>query len=57
MNETGSTAAGAEDSFRTGYLVHEVSRLRRQLYDQQSRHLGITRSQWWVLVNLSCHDG
>jgi DNA-binding MarR family transcriptional regulator len=47
----------AEDSFRTGYLVHEVSRLRRQLYDQQSRHIGITRSQWWLLFNLSCHDG
>lgn len=38
---------------RTGYLIHDVSRLRRALYDQRSRHLGITRSQWWVLFNLA----
>jgi DNA-binding MarR family transcriptional regulator len=42
---------------RTGYLIHDVSRMRRQFYDQQSRELGITRSQWWVLFNLSRHDG
>lgn len=45
------------DFLRTGYLIHDVSRLRRQFYDQQSRHLGITRSQWWVLFNLSRHEG
>lgn len=38
---------------RTGYLIHDVSRLRRAYYDQRSRHLGITRAQWWVLFNLS----
>ncbi|MGQ0697257.1 MAG: MarR family winged helix-turn-helix transcriptional regulator [Panacagrimonas sp.] len=42
---------------RTGYLIHDVSRLRRLFYDQQSRHLGITRAQWWVLFNLSRHAG
>lgn len=42
---------------RTGYLIHDVSRLRRQFYDQQSSHLGITRAQWWVLFNLSRHIG
>lgn len=45
------------DFLRTGYLIHDVSRLRRQFYDQQSRHLGITRSQWWVLFNLARHEG
>lgn len=42
---------------RTGYLIHDVSRLRRMLYDQRSRHLGITRAQWWVLFNLARGDG
>lgn len=42
-----------EGFLRTGYLIHDVSRLRRMLYDQRSRHLGITRSQWWVLFNLA----
>lgn len=46
-----------EGFLRTGYLIHDVSRLRRMLYDQRSRHLGITRSQWWVLFNLSRGDG
>lgn len=46
-----------ESFLRTGYLIHDVSRLRRQLYDQRSRHLGITRSQWWVLFNLARKTG
>jgi len=53
-----STAKRSLESFlRTGYLIHDVSRLRRQLYDQRSRHLGITRSQWWVLFNLARRAG
>jgi DNA-binding MarR family transcriptional regulator len=39
--------------FRLGYLVHDVSRMRRTLYDQHLKSLGITRSQWWVLANIS----
>ena len=39
--------------FRIGFLVHDVSRMRRTLFDQEMRPLGITRSQWWVLAQLS----
>jgi len=39
--------------FRFGYLVHDVSRIRRTLMDQKMRPLGITRSQWSVLSALS----
>lgn len=52
-----ATARGLDRFLRTGYLIHDVSRLRRALYDQRSRHLGITRSQWWLLFNLSRGDG
>ncbi|NKI16073.1 MarR family transcriptional regulator [Spongiibacter sp. KMU-166] len=38
---------------KIGFLIHDVSRLRRTIYDQYLKPLGITRSQWWVLVNLS----
>lgn len=38
---------------RIGFLVHDVSRMRRTLYDQAVKPLGITRSQWWALTNLS----
>lgn len=52
-NAPSAAKRSLEGFLRTGYLIHDVSRLRRQLYDQRSRHLGITRSQWWVLFNLA----
>lgn len=42
---------------RLGFLMHDVSRLRRGVFDDFMRPLGITRSQWWVLAYLSRHDG
>jgi MarR family transcriptional regulator, transcriptional regulator for hemolysin len=42
---------------RVGFLIHDVSRLRRTIYDQRLKPMGITRSQWWVLSNLSRHQG
>ncbi len=41
------------NSFRLGFLVHDVSRLRRTVVDKVMKPMGITRSQWWVLSNLS----
>jgi len=41
---------------RLGYLVHDVSRLRRMMFDRTAP-LGITRSQWWVLAFISRKDG
>jgi len=40
-----------------GFLIHDVSRLRRNLFDQLMRPLGVTRSQWWVIAHLSRRDG
>lgn len=40
---------------RFGFLVHDVSRMRRTLFDQALKPLGITRAQWWALGNLSRH--
>ena len=42
---------------RLGFLMHDVSRLRRTVFDDFMRPLNITRSQWWVLAYLSRHDG
>lgn len=39
--------------FRFGYLVHDVSRIRRTVMDQVMYPYGITRSQWSVLSALS----
>ncbi|WP_207539026.1 MarR family winged helix-turn-helix transcriptional regulator [Sabulicella rubraurantiaca] len=43
--------AGA--GFRIGFLVHDVSRLRQALFDGGMRPHGLTRAQWWMLVQLS----
>jgi len=51
LNET------AREGIRLGFLIHDVSRMRRSAYDQFMKPLGITRAQWWVLAHLSRHDG
>lgn len=42
---------------KLGFLIHDVSRLRRSAYDQLMKPLRITRARWWVLAHLSRHDG
>lgn len=42
---------------RLGFLVHDVSRLRRNVVDRALKHLNVTRSQWWVVAHLSREDG
>jgi MarR family transcriptional regulator, transcriptional regulator for hemolysin len=38
---------------RFGYVVHDVSRMRRIVMDQAVAPLGLTRSQWSILATLS----
>ncbi|MDE2597735.1 MAG: MarR family transcriptional regulator [Sphingomonadales bacterium] len=38
---------------RIGFLVHDVSRMRRTLFDQRLKELNITRAQWSALAALS----
>jgi MarR family transcriptional regulator, transcriptional regulator for hemolysin len=40
-----------------GYLVNDVARLMRTVYDRRVRGLGLTRSQWWVLNHLYRNPG
>lgn len=42
---------------RLSFLIHDVSRMRRSVYDQFMKPLGITRAKWWVLAHLSRQDG
>lgn len=42
---------------RLGFLMHDVSRLRRNVFDEFMKPMGLTRSQWWILAHLSRHDG
>jgi DNA-binding MarR family transcriptional regulator len=53
---TAPRRSAAQPSFRIGFLVHDVSRMRRTLFDQIVKPLGLTRAQWWALANLSRHE-
>ena len=53
----GTGMAGAALELRLGFLIHDISRLRRNAFDNLMKPLGVTRSQWWVLAHLSRHDG
>jgi MarR family transcriptional regulator for hemolysin len=35
-----------------GFLLMDVSRLMRTVYDRRVKSVGLTRSQWWVLNHL-----
>jgi DNA-binding MarR family transcriptional regulator len=42
---------------RLGFLIHDVSRMRRSAFDRYLKPMQLTRSQWWVLAYLSREDG
>jgi DNA-binding MarR family transcriptional regulator len=44
-------------SLRFGFLIHDVSRMRRIVIDRTLKPLGLTRSQWWFMAFLSRRDG
>jgi MarR family transcriptional regulator for hemolysin len=41
------------ENFELGHLLHDVARLRRTVVDKALKPLGVTRSQWWVLMNMN----
>jgi len=47
----------ASDAIRLGFLIHDVARLQRATQDRLLKPLGLTRSQWGVLIFLSRRDG
>ncbi len=53
----GSDSEKRRQGIRLGFLIHDVSRLRRAAYDQLMRPLNVTRARWWVLAHLTRHDG
>ena len=47
----------ASEAIRLGFLIHDVARLQRATQDRLLKPLGLTRSQWGVLIFLSRRDG
>ena len=52
-----SKAPSTDWELQLGFLIHDVSRLRRSAFDRCLKPLNVTRSQWWVLAYLSRKDG
>ena len=40
-----------------GFLIHDVARLLRKRFEQNARHIGLTRTQWQTLAYLSRNEG
>lgn len=40
-----------------GFILNDVARLLRTVFDRKVKSLGLTRSQWWVLTHLFRNDG
>jgi DNA-binding MarR family transcriptional regulator len=40
-----------------GFLLHDVARLLRTIFDRRVKSLGLTRSQWWVLQHIFRNHG
>ena len=55
--EAASLTLDVDWELRLGFLIHDVSRLRRSAFDRCLKALNVTRSQWWVLAYLSRKDG
>lgn len=53
----GALPAARSEEFRVNYLIHDVSRLRRLLFDQEMRPFGVTHVQWTTLAQLSRSSG
>jgi DNA-binding MarR family transcriptional regulator len=40
-----------------GFLISDVSRLMRRRFDERARVVGVTRTQWRMLMTLARHQG
>lgn len=57
MAPTAKSTHSIDWELRLGFLIHDVSRLRRSAFDRCLKPMKVTRSQWWVLAYLSRRDG
>ena len=40
-----------------GFILNDVARIMRNIFDRRVKALGLTRSQWWVLNHLFRNNG
>jgi DNA-binding MarR family transcriptional regulator len=54
---TAETGMGRDLENDLGFLIHDVARFMRRKFDREVRVTGLTRAQWWVLVELLRDNG
>jgi MarR family transcriptional regulator for hemolysin len=52
-----TTTKKAADKTTFGYLVHDVTRLMRKVFDRRAARFGLTRAQWRALKRVSHEPG
>jgi len=57
LDSTSNSDNFSVQAIRLAFLIHDVSRMRRAVYDQIMKPFNFTRARWWVLAHLSRHDG
>lgn len=57
MGKIGAGTLPDDPNRSVGFLISDVSRLMRRVYDRRVEPLGLTRSQWRVLVHLYRREG
>jgi MarR family transcriptional regulator for hemolysin len=57
MSQAATRNSGPEDDGYIGYMLSDVARLIRTVFDRRVRDIGLTRAQWLVLTRLYRRPG
>jgi DNA-binding MarR family transcriptional regulator len=57
MSQAAKRNSGPEDDGYIGYMLSDVARLIRTIFDRRVRDIGLTRAQWLVLTRLYRRPG
>lgn len=57
MSQPAKRNSGPEDDSYIGYMLSDVARLIRTIFDRRVRDIGLTRAQWLVLTRLYRRPG
>jgi MarR family transcriptional regulator for hemolysin len=57
MSQSSQRNTGPEDDSYIGYMLSDVARLIRTIFDRRVRDIGLTRAQWLVLTRVYRRPG
>jgi DNA-binding MarR family transcriptional regulator len=57
MSQAAARNTGPEDDGYIGYMLSDVARLMRTIFDRRVRDIGLTRGQWLILTRVYRRPG